>query len=76
MDEVILGSKIDVLAISDCGISNLSMGLIISWSSHLSEISLTENPHLFDANQEECEQFIANLHTSTFIKLDDYKVFF
>lgn len=74
LNKVLLESKIDVLDISDCDISNKSMAEIIQWTAHLNELDLTGNPLLFDTPEEDREEFIANLNKSIYIKVDDFKV--
>ncbi|KAI9340106.1 hypothetical protein BD770DRAFT_219613 [Pilaira anomala] len=68
LNGAILQSKINVLDISDCGVTNDSKLEILQWTHYLKEIDLTENNLVL--NDQEME----SLNPSTYVRLSPKRV--
>lgn len=73
LNGVVEKSKIDILEISGCNLTNKSTTLIIRWIGYLKQLNVTNNPSLSFDNQT--QGILASQESmSTLIKVDDTKV--
>jgi hypothetical protein len=74
LNGIIEKSKLDILDLSDCGLTNKSTMLIIRWARYLKQLNVTKNPSLSFDNEMQNTLTSQDSSMSTLIKVDDTKV--
>lgn len=65
LNGVILQSKIDILDLSDCGITSVSSDYVLQWTIYLKQLDVTQNPNFVLEKQDHQHSF------TSLVKLDD-----